>query len=85
MTFTFTETELYQYTEIIMNLAYYRNSHETLPDYEEWLETTFGENWFDLHMDFDADLFAEVGEDNSGLLLESDEAQTDLTTSSSVS
>ncbi|MEM9003328.1 MAG: response regulator [Cyanobacteria bacterium P01_F01_bin.86] len=35
-------------------------------------------------LDFDADLFAEVGEDNSGLSLESDEAQINLTASSSV-
>ena len=57
MTFTFTSTELYDYTQIIQNLQDYKNTYDTLPEYEEWLETTFGEDWLDYHMDFDAELY----------------------------
>jgi hypothetical protein len=51
MTYTFTEDQLNQFTQIISGLFDYEGTHDSPPEYEEWLEQTFGEDWFDYASD----------------------------------
>ena len=52
MTYTFTEDQLYHFTQIVSGLYDYQGTHDSPPEYEEWLEQTFGENWLDYASDF---------------------------------
>jgi len=50
-TYTFTPDQLYQFTQIISGLFDYQGTHYSPPEYEEWLEKTFGEDWLDYQVD----------------------------------
>ena len=57
MTYTFTRDQLYHFTQIISGLYDYQGTHDSPPEYEEWLKETFGDDWLDYQLDFDCNLY----------------------------
>jgi len=48
-TYTFTPKQFKEYSKLIVEVYSYDDTNESHPLYEEFLEKTFGDDWFDYH------------------------------------
>ena len=55
--YTFTQNQLEEYSNLIQGLMDYQGTHDSPPEYEEWLAETFGEDWLDYQVDGDGNLY----------------------------
>jgi hypothetical protein len=55
--YTFTQDQLEEYSNLIQGLMDYQGTHDSPPEYEEWLEKTFGEDWLDYQIEGDGNLY----------------------------
>jgi hypothetical protein len=57
MTYTFTEEQFIDFVEITENISDYKQTNDTPPVYENFLEKTFGEDYLDYQLDGDGNLY----------------------------
>ncbi len=56
-TYTFTEDQFEEYSNLIQGLMDYQGTYDSPPDYEEWLKETFGKDWLTYQVDGDGNLY----------------------------
>lgn len=56
-TYTLTDYQFFEYSELISEVNSYDGTGDMNPHYEEFLEETFGEDWFDYQLEGNGNLF----------------------------
>ena len=56
-TFKLTEEQFDLYTHIMSYIQNYKGTEDSAPEYEEWLEETFGEEWLEYQIEADGNLY----------------------------
>jgi hypothetical protein len=56
-TYTFTEDQFEEYSNLIQGLMDYQGTYDSPPEYENWLIDTFGGDWSEYQVDGDGNLY----------------------------